>query len=54
MYGFLNVSKHLTMYDTMTCYIISKRFGVTGILLSWFSSYLENRIQRVVLDGKAF
>ena len=31
-----------------------KRFGITGILLSWFSSYLENRIQRVVLDGKAF
>ena len=30
-----------------------KRFGITGILLSWFFSYLENRIQRVVLDGKA-
>ena len=30
-----------------------KRFSITGILLSWFSSYLENRIQRVVLDGKA-
>ena len=31
-----------------------KQFGISDILLSWFSSYLENRIQRVVLDGKAY
>ena len=31
-----------------------KQFGISDILLSWFSSYLENRIQRIVLDGKAY
>ena len=26
-------------------------FGINGNLLSWFKSYLTNRIQRVVLEG---
>ena len=26
-------------------------FGINRNLLSWFNSYLNNRIQRVVLDG---
>ena len=26
-------------------------FGINGNLLSWFNSYLNNRIQRIVLDG---
>ena len=26
-------------------------FGINGNLLSWFNSYLNNIIQRVVLDG---
>jgi hypothetical protein len=28
-----------------------KSFGINGILLSWFSSYLSNRRQRVILPG---
>ena len=28
-------------------------FGINGNLLSWFNSYLTNRIQRVVLEGHA-
>ena len=28
-------------------------FGIIGNLLSWFNSYLSNRIQRVVLEGHA-
>ena len=29
-----------------------KSFGITGNLLSWFSDYLHNRCQRVVINGK--
>ena len=28
-------------------------FGINGYILSWFNSYLTNRIQRVVLEGHA-
>ena len=28
-------------------------FGIRGPLLQWFTSYLDGRIQRVVLDGEA-
>ena len=30
-----------------------KWYGVTGHLLGWFSDYLLDRSQRVVIDGKA-
>ena len=51
---FLDVSKAFDKVWHNGLIIKLKRFGITGILLSWFSSYLENRIQHVVLDGKAF
>ena len=50
---FLDVSKTFDKVWHNGLIFKLKRFGITGILLSWFSSYLENRIQRVVLDGKA-
>ena len=30
-----------------------KRKGIDGLLLKWFISYLENRFQRVVIDGQS-
>ena len=50
---FLDVSKAFDKVWHNGLIFKVKRFGITGILLSWFSSYVENRIQRVVLDGKA-
>ena len=50
---FLDVSKAFDKVWHNGLIFKLKRFDITGILLSWFSSYLENRIQRVVLDGKA-
>ena len=29
------------------------KFGIKGPLLQWFTSYLDGRLQRVVIDGKA-
>ena len=50
---FLDVSKAFDKVWHKGLLFKLKRFIITGILLSWFSSYLVNRIQRVVLDGKA-
>ena len=35
-------------------HLISKldQIGIKGPLLQWFTSYLDNRVQRVVIDGK--
>ena len=30
-----------------------KRKRINGLLLKWFISYLENRLQRVVIDGQS-
>ena len=48
---FLDVSKAFDKVWHNGLIFKLKRFGITGILLSWF--FLENRIQRVVLNGKA-
>ena len=52
---FLDVSKAFDKVLHTGLLFELKRFGIrpTGILLGWFSSYLENRIQLVLLDGVA-
>ena len=32
-------------------YKLQRRFGICGVELKWFKSYLQNRFQRVVLNG---
>ena len=44
---FLDVSKAFDKVWRNGLIFKLKRFGITGILLSWFFSYLKNRIQRV-------
>ena len=42
-------------FDTIDHYILierlSKSFGISGTVLSWFISYLDNRTQSVLVDG---
>ena len=50
--AFLDFSK---AFDSVSHpHLISKldQFGIKGPLLQWFTSYLDNRVQRVVIDGK--
>ena len=45
-------------FDTLDHDILLKRldltFGVRGVVLAWFASYLKNRIQSVTIDGHLF
>ena len=50
--AFLDFSK---AFDSVSHpHLISKldQIGIKGPLLQWFASYLDNRVQRVVIDGK--
>ena len=50
--AFLDFSK---AFDSVSHpHLISKldQIGIKGHLLQWFTSYLNNRVQRVVIDGK--
>ena len=50
--AFLDFSK---AFDSVSHpHLISKldQIGIKGPLLQWFTSYLDNRVQRVVIDGK--
>ena len=50
--AFLDFSK---AFDSVSHpHLISKldQIGIKGPLLQWFTSYLNNRVQRVVIDGK--
>ncbi len=42
-------------FDTLDHAILLRRlestFGISGVALSWFESYLSDRTQSVVLDG---
>ena len=50
--AFLDFSKAFD--SVLHPHLISKRdqIGIKGPLLQWFTSYLDNREQRVVIDGK--
>ena len=49
--AFLDFSKAFD--SVLHPHLISKRdqIGIKGPLLQWFTSYLDNRVQRVVIDG---
>ena len=45
-----------TAFDTVDLVILfekPKRYGVIGQLRNWYSEYLKDRSQRVVVDGTA-
>ena len=50
---YLDFSKAFDSVNHKLLFHKLQSFGINGNLLSWFKSYLTNRIQRVVLEGHA-
>jgi len=50
---YLDFAKALDTVDHVILIEKLKWYGVTGQLLDWFSDYLKDRSQRVVIDGTA-
>ena len=50
---YLDFAKAFDTVDHATLIEKLKWYGVTGQLLGWFSDYLLDRSQRVVIDGEA-
>ena len=50
---YLNFSKALDSVNHKLLLHKLQSFGINGNILSWFNSYLTNRIQRVVIEGNA-
>jgi hypothetical protein len=42
----LTISLHQTLID-----VLRRRFAIDGVPLSWFESYLTNRMQSFTMDG---
>ena len=50
---YLDFAKAFDSVDRCILVAKLKSYGVNGILLNWFTDYLHNRVQRVVVDGVA-